>query len=91
MDATNRDELPQSSGRPEGTTCMVCLERTARYYGIWANEGLCRACLMGMEPEIRFKVIRDMHAADRRRWQADNKISEEVAEPQNGSGEPDPA
>ena len=93
MDSTNKDELPEKKAprRPKGTTCMVCLERTARYYGIWAKEGLCRACLLEMGPGIRIKVIRDMHPADRLRWQADNKIPWEVPESQGGSGEPDPA
>jgi hypothetical protein len=53
---------------------MVCLTRSARYYGKWAKEGLCRACVLEMEPEIRIKVLRDLHSADRLRWQADNKI-----------------
>jgi hypothetical protein len=62
------------SDRPKRTTCMVCLVRTARYYGSWAEEGLCRVCVLGMEPEIRIKVLRDMHSADRLRWQVDNKF-----------------
>jgi hypothetical protein len=53
---------------------MVCLPRSARYYGKWAKEGLCRACVLEMEPGIRIKVLRDMHSADRLRWQADNKL-----------------
>jgi hypothetical protein len=28
----------------------------------------------GMEPEIRIKILRDMHSADRLRWQVDNKF-----------------
>ncbi len=88
MNPGSKDEVPKKTApaRPKGTTCMVCRERTARYYGSWANEGLCRPCVLDMEPEIRMKVIRDMHPADRLRWQADNKIALEPAESPAGSG-----
>lgn len=53
---------------------MACLLCTARYYGTWAKEGLCRDCVLEMEPEIRIKVLRDMYPVDRQRWRADNKV-----------------
>jgi len=59
----------------EQTTCMKCRAATARYYGKWASEGLCRACVKGMPAEIRLKVLRDMHPADRKRWQLDGLLS----------------
>jgi hypothetical protein len=59
----------------EQTRCMKCRAATARYYGKWASEGLCRPCVLGMQAEIRLKVLRDMHPADRKRWQLDGLFS----------------
>jgi len=47
------------------STCMKCRTASARYYGKWAAEG----------PDIRLKVLRDMHPADRKRWQLDGLLS----------------
>ena len=67
--------LPEIPDRPKGTTCMICFTRVARYYGSWAEEeGVCRHCMLEMEPEIRFKVVRDMYPHDRQRWQDDNRL-----------------
>lgn len=59
---------------------MKCRAKAARYYGIWAAEGLCRPCVTAMPPEVRIKVIRDMHAEDRKKWQVDNAIADPWAE-----------
>lgn len=61
--------------RPKQDSCMICFSRTARYYGTWAEEGLCRPCVLGMEPEVRLKVQRDMNQESRKCWQADNLTS----------------
>ena len=57
------------------STCMKCRSAPARYYGKWAKEGLCRPCILGMPPDIRAKVLRDMDPADRSRWQIDALLS----------------
>ena len=54
---------------------MKCGHASARYYGAWAKEGLCRLCIAEMPSEIRIKVLRDMYPEDRKRWQLDNILS----------------
>lgn len=54
------------------TLCMACRKAPARYYGKWAEEGLCRTCIERMEPKMRVRVLRDLHPEDRKRWQLDS-------------------
>lgn len=58
----------------KGTTCMVCFERPARYYGTWAEEGVCKPCIEAMAPDVRVRLIRDMHPLDRNQWQIDARL-----------------
>ncbi len=51
--------------------CMVCFQRASRYFGVWAEEGLCKPCVDAMRPDVRLRVIRDMHPEYRTRWQRD--------------------
>lgn len=67
------------------TTCMKCRAAPARYHGKWAEEGLCRPCVQAMRPDIRVKVLRDMHPEDRRRWQLDGLLAGGDA-PRRGAG-----
>ena len=54
------------------TICMKCRKAPSRYYGTWGEEGLCRPCILGMEPSVRRKVQRELHPAERKRWQLDD-------------------
>ncbi|MHB8763448.1 MAG: hypothetical protein ACYDA8_03770 [Deferrisomatales bacterium] len=53
------------------TTCMKCRKAPSRYYGKWGDEGLCRPCVEQMPPDVRLKVLRDMHPEERKRWHLD--------------------
>jgi hypothetical protein len=60
------------------TTCMKCRKRDARYYGKWAEEGLCRSCVEQMGPSVRRRIIRDMHPEDRSRWKLDGLMNGKI-------------
>lgn len=64
----------ESPERPGSGVCMICFQRPARYFGSWAQEGPCKPCIDAMEPGVRLRVIRDMHAEYRKRWQLDSRL-----------------
>lgn len=68
--------------------CMACRKAPARYFGIWAQEGLCRRCILRMPPDIQAKVLRDMHPADRKRWQVDELFKRDAGVVPKPSGAP---
>ena len=71
---------------------MKCRSAPARYHGKWAGEGLCRPCILAMPVDIRLKVLRDMHPADRKRWQLDNLFAAgDDPRPARGAQAEDPA
>ena len=51
--------------------CMTCQKASARYYGGWGPVGICRACILGSPSDLRLKLLREMHPADRQRWRLD--------------------
>ncbi len=68
------------------TTCMKCRKAPSRYHGTWGEEGLCRPCILVMEPSVRRKVLRDLHPAERKRWQLD-ELAERAREKDQARGE----
>ena len=68
------------------TTCMKCRKAPSRYHGTWGEEGLCRPCILVMEPSVRRKVLRELHPAERKRWQLD-ELAERAREKDQSRGE----
>ncbi|MDF1555023.1 MAG: PilZ domain-containing protein [Deferrisomatales bacterium] len=68
------------------TTCMKCRKAPSRYHGTWGEEGLCRPCILAMEPAVRRKVLRELHPAERKRWQLD-ELAERARKKEQPRGE----
>jgi hypothetical protein len=64
---------------------MKCRQAASRYHGTWGEEGLCRPCVLALEPSVRRKVLRELHPAERKRWQLD-ELAERIREKDQARG-----